>query len=870
MSNAISVSADFQTKKDLDYYLNNIQLAKKGIFTGDIKNLIFRVNCFIKENEQTSFLCSQDLNRMEQLKQAFIELQPMTTLSKGDHQLLPVSVPTHRLNSIPVGLYNESGSDCFLNALRQFIYNTPLAQYIIPHLCPHVYSKTIEDFENYQMQKAATPMGGSRKVRGELMPLVCQTDQQDTHEALMQLSIHLDPQKNPLFNTIENTRSYDLDSLPSGINYEDFTLDSQESLKISQASPDTAVNISQDENGPLAIDIKPDQGPVYQTMQEVWDNFMNPKFTRKELLHACNEDVYGAYLKESTSIDDSILNHRRIVKTKTGKVKVVPDKIGEYFRFKDLPQHLVFILKRYSCSEHQSIKIKDLIDVDETFRLNHRHVKTGKAANFRIRAFIVQSGTIGQGHYYTYVLQGNKWYKCDDSSVYQVSKENAKAAMRSAYTFYAQREGKVSQFRKLMVRPYVSSSESFERTLGSLVDKPKIDTTIFPLILKEEIILGTVNQNEVQGGKDSCSAQALGFLMKILHGEVVNESDIRPMLERNAQKFQDILIKQKKQVTYINKVVLEEIGYQSIIGFIIKEIEIAIYHYNMFKKCGVEKNALDTYLQRISRNIIKKYQAFYPKKEVLSIQDAVTDLFEQRIQGSLTKIQLFQAVQKFLETSDISYDKHVETIQRLYNYPSSSEEYGFFSVYLKYQSYFGSKQHKITRTVYLDSDHQMREAIFGSIFSELKQTYLLQIEEKSVGLVMTVNSFTYSLALVKQKDGSILYQVYHSRGNPSLTGKNQAFIFRTKNAVKTAQFLNQLIHTEAQVQTRNKQQNILNYHILTPSKPDVHPTVSCKAEEREVHILTRIYSLVYYNLNIIKIPFLIGRWLFCRSKRLEK
>ena len=907
---------DSQILSGLKTCSNDLDLFEGNLFKGNPTDLITRIQLFVKKSYESPFLYAQNSKQIKRLREAVSKLEnaplpketsdvktekkeeaPKTTTTASTslwsffsgffssskktasddsvpHKKDPSSTPrmfemrdskiadfgqlgrvAPRSDRIPVGLYNENGNDCFLNAIRQFMYNTPIVDCVLPKLSARMASKKCiqairSDFENYQAQKAGSPMSGSAAVRKELMP---STGQQDAHEAMMQLfncvPINYNNPKNPLFHDLRHGRTFDLDSLPGNLSYDDFSAESKSSFKIDSQFPRYATHTARDVLGPITIAIKPEHGPVIKTMQGAWNHFANPEF--KPTKPPYERDAIGVYLEKSTRLSKETLESGRFFIGDKDQVKIIPDQTSEQVRFHDMPEHLVFSLKRYVFSKDSGgEKISDPIEVDETFRLDHRHVSTGGAADFHIEAFIVQVGSAEYGHYYTYILKNGQWFKCNDSFVDRVSKEDARKAMKRAYIFYAKRLGEVSKSNKEVSSSRVIPPRPLlipeDRPLEPdyLIDKPTVDPSMLLTGTKGSFRLGTANQNAVVSGRHSCLAQALGFLAKALRGNTVTAEGIKPMLEENARKFRSLREKHQR-ASGVEEARLDKVARQGVIDFVVKEVEDLAENCQMLNRTGAKSLDIANYKKLICKQTLEKYRMFCLGNSLPVLANKLDDLVDQVIAKKLLTSKLEEEVKKVVIQDKAVDVKRLESTKQLRSNRYSAKTLDFSSVYPHYQSEF-RKSFIIPETVVLDADFEMRVATFTSILTLLKEAMTLPPKNAAVGAVMTLNGETYSVALTTQKDGSILYQVYDSQGKAPLTGSDQAFIFQTKNESRAAHFLTKLAPYQPTKLHKDQDQNVLKYYKLFPAAQ------SMPSKIWEV-VITKglgagLYNLGYYGL----------------------
>ena len=272
------------------------------------------------------------------------------------------------------GLVNESGSCCFINALRQFFYNTPLNRFIETAAINSDEKAAIrlyQDMEDYILRPNTSPMGGSKSIRKNLIPHMEQ-GQQDAHEALVQITTKL---------------GLSVEQYPEFFPEVEHLYNGKECPSVPELVSGLAIKDGEDK-----------QANVMGSIQQVWDFFAKPEFPEKQL------EEQG--------------HHYRF--------KKLPSFLFFHFKRYYLDQETVVIKK-----------IDNPIQNSGTFKLDERHVKSGQSGTFSIQAFIAHYGVYGSGHYISYVLKDGKWSRCNDSKVHKISDEEAKDAMSRALIFYA-------------------------------------------------------------------------------------------------------------------------------------------------------------------------------------------------------------------------------------------------------------------------------------------------------------------------------------------------------------------------------------------------------------------------------------------------
>lgn len=106
--------------------------------------------------------------------------------------------------------------------------------------------------------------------------------------------------------------------------------------------------------------------------------------------------------------------------------------------FPQAPSDLLIQLKRfYRTREGEEGKIIYSIDVPERITLSQALIRSGETGSYQCDAFLVHHGvSLNRGHYVAYVKRGETWWLCSDSSVREVSSDQAIAAMKSSYILH--------------------------------------------------------------------------------------------------------------------------------------------------------------------------------------------------------------------------------------------------------------------------------------------------------------------------------------------------------------------------------------------------------------------------------------------------
>lgn len=366
---------------------------------------------------------------------ASLELRKTATLLNQIAALNPeVPFLCHRPGSplipkrIPIGLINENGSDCFMNVVRQLLFNIPaLRRHLLEKLPPDRYKNTLANAATYilaQQRRDYTSLGGSRIIRDDVD---MQTGQQeDASEALTKFLNHvgdlkkinpnlpLSPnnveQHNPLLFWITHRKRFQINHA-----YADFTPDSRAGI-----TPDGWIRSQYIPASTLTLDLKDTANISLEKALERWAD--------------CNSGG-DAYLV-----------------TKANGEKVECPLLHEESRFNMLPPYLILTLKRFERGPGYNIKDNRILDMHETFVINGNIVQTRENGFYRVKGFVSHQGKSAYvGHYISYIFipdeeKGEKgtWYCCDDRFVSKVDLPTVREALSTCYFIYSELEEKIS------------------------------------------------------------------------------------------------------------------------------------------------------------------------------------------------------------------------------------------------------------------------------------------------------------------------------------------------------------------------------------------------------------------------------------------
>ena len=104
-----------------------------------------------------------------------------------------------------------------------------------------------------------------------------------------------------------------------------------------------------------------------------------------------------------------------------------PEDFSKNYEINKLPYVFILSLKRFKFNENNNFKLKQLI----TFPIHDFELKNKKYDLFGI---IYHYGELNTGHYNSVIKKDNKWFMCDDTSVYEI--EENKIMNSNAYVLF--------------------------------------------------------------------------------------------------------------------------------------------------------------------------------------------------------------------------------------------------------------------------------------------------------------------------------------------------------------------------------------------------------------------------------------------------
>lgn len=282
-----------------------------------------------------------------------------------------------------VGIINESGSDCFINASLQVLSNLSAVQDIFmrhEYQSDSVVGKLITFFNNLRTSK--NPVMGAKSLRNFITSIDDQTlknmkhGQQDAQEFISALILNLG-------EDIQNIFKIDLV-------YTTLCNACHHTVSVNQPELLLSLPLKDQENA--------------TTVQELCTDFFSNKETVKQYAcQTCNNSRNDAF---------------------------------RAIRIKNLPPVLVVAAKRFAYENNNAQRINTLILPQEVLMLeDEQGVKS-----YELKGIISHRGQLERGHYHAYVKQGEQWYRCDDAQVVLAAdaKNTALRASDAPYIYFYQ------------------------------------------------------------------------------------------------------------------------------------------------------------------------------------------------------------------------------------------------------------------------------------------------------------------------------------------------------------------------------------------------------------------------------------------------
>lgn len=178
------------------------------------------------------------------------------------------------------------------------------------------------------------------------------------------------------------------------------------------------------------------------------------------------------------------------------------DKVNKTIKMQitpmNAPEFLFVHVKRTNYNPELDTYIKDNspMEIDSEISFNNN--------NYDIVGFIIHTGTYQSGHYFTVSKRGDKWYKFDDNSVYELFNRNVSEYAKLAYIFLLKRRDVIDD--GLIITPkeeknirdlVFSTLQKLERKKNEIVTIDNINNSLNIIMQLENLV--KVNKLAIDG-----------------------------------------------------------------------------------------------------------------------------------------------------------------------------------------------------------------------------------------------------------------------------------------------------------------------------------------------------------------------------------
>jgi len=281
-----------------------------------------------------------------------------------------------------VGLQNI-GNTCFMNSALQIILNcNRLNDAILSSSCNapliDAYRELVKNYRNCNDSEIIVP-GNIKEVMGHKYNIFHGFRQQDSHEFLSLLLLGME-------NELKENKEQNIisDILDVKVN---ITVKSKETDKTSSHYENTTI---------LPLDLP-----------------HNNKDT-------CLGDCINNYMSEH-DIDDPV----KFEVKRNGKKKIVEEQASQEWIIEELSEYFMVQFKRFNQVGNMFRKKSNNICVPYELETDN--------SKYILKSFIVQSGTLGGGHYISFIKDGSEWKFANDSSIIDVPEDKINEIAQTAY-----------------------------------------------------------------------------------------------------------------------------------------------------------------------------------------------------------------------------------------------------------------------------------------------------------------------------------------------------------------------------------------------------------------------------------------------------
>ena len=203
----------------------------------------------------------------------------------------------------------------------------------------------------------------------------------------------------------------------------------------------------------------------------------------------------------------------------------------KYQSFKILPRILIFVLKRFEFNYNTMTKIKindyyefpiqlDMTNYTYDYLNNKENYDRNKNNNlYKLKGFIVHSGTCENGHYYSFIYDNNnnQWFEFNDILVKEFNIENMKKEAFGGFEYIINNNTQKQEKKELNKNAYLLFYEKIDISNCENFNDVEICNNVSNYI-KEDVILKQINNNLFQYNIEKIifSSQYHRFILQFL------------------------------------------------------------------------------------------------------------------------------------------------------------------------------------------------------------------------------------------------------------------------------------------------------------------------------------------------------------------
>jgi len=328
----------------------------------------------------------------------------------------------------PIGIFNESGTDCFLNAILQFLFyidsyrkailQNPIIKDKVPELANFCLQILLD-----QLNAKPTTSARSLKVRENVHFSYRNVRADGTDEGVIALGGQEDASE------FLNAFLRDVPETNRNIFFKARAIKTLAQKNNPEIADGEEKNINRPEllsSIPIIVERDEDLRELKLNEVHSFEDHLNYYFNNPNFAPDEETDARGIYVN---GIDR---------KGKDGNIHKYPVS-SEKIRFEHAPQDLVFTLKRFKHNDNRSVKLETKVAMPLEFDMPAEFVNESENKKYKLYAFVRHSGQFGFGHYYCFTKNSDETWCCrNDSSASPASEKKIQEELEKSYIYYYQ------------------------------------------------------------------------------------------------------------------------------------------------------------------------------------------------------------------------------------------------------------------------------------------------------------------------------------------------------------------------------------------------------------------------------------------------